>query len=74
MASYHISRIAPPIVLLQPNSSFLDLKFANRKMTKTPRTKTDWKILKATGTVQDKPIYARPTEKNLVQTKKNWDL
>ena len=39
-------------------------------MTKTPRLKTDWKNLKATRTVQDKPTYAPPTQKNLVQTKK----
>ena len=35
-------------------------KFANREMTTTPRTgpKTNWKILKATGTVQYNPTFA----------------
>ena len=69
--SVHISSpIAPP----QPNRT--RPQFATREMTKKPgtRPKTNWKILKATGIVQSKPIFAPPTKEKLAQTKKKWDL
>ena len=78
----HITSLAPHLsyrtaaAQKSPFQPPLDLKFANREMTKTPRTrpKMNWEILKATGTVQYKPTYARPTKEKLVQTKKKWDL
>ena len=73
--SVHISCVAP-LPSHCYSSIALDLKFATREMTKTPQTrpKTNWKILKATGTVQYKPTYARPTKEKLAQTKKKWGL
>ena len=59
-----------------PFQPYPDIRFANREMTKTLRTRPEanWKILKATGTVQYKPTFARPTNEKLVETKMKWNL
>ena len=73
--SVHIFCVVP-LPSHRHSSTALDLKFATREMTKTPQTrpKTNWKILKATGTVQSNPTFAPPTKDKLAQTKKKWDL
>ena len=75
------SRITPPshrtaTAHQLPFQPYPDIRFASREMTKTLRTRPEanWKILKATGTVQYKPTFARPAKEKLVETKMKWNL